>query len=98
LGLLALTKLRRMVFVQRNQLSNGTLRHRCHPALKTPFQLLGLRTAENTPKGAMGGDSIWKCEEGLEPLAFRIAKRFDLRPFVSTADDRTDRDDPDVAK
>jgi len=27
------------------QLSSGTFRHRPHPALKTPFQLLGVQTA-----------------------------------------------------
>ena len=84
--------------VDGNQLSAGTFRQRPHPTLKALFQLFRIQTAEDTPEGVMGGDPIRQREKGFEPLALRLAKQFDFRPFVGTANDCTNGDHQDIAE
>jgi hypothetical protein len=63
---------------------------------KAGLQLLSVQESKDPTKGVMRGDAMGQLKGLLEPLVFRFAKEFNIRPRVCATDRRTDGYDDDV--
>jgi hypothetical protein len=84
--------------INSHKLPIGYFEHCSNPTEERLFKFLRVDYRENPRESVMGGNTVWKLKESLEPALFGFTKACDLHPVVGSANNPTNGYDNDVYK